>query len=96
MPRWRRFRFKRRLKEILELEGKVIFFPHPLGNSEPITLTSEELAALKLKDIENKTLDEIGVILEVSRAKASELLRQAREKLARALIERRPIIIETE
>ncbi len=95
MPRWKRFRWRCRFRELLEKLKETIFVPLGEEDKEPITISEEEMLAMKLKDFDNKTFEEIGLELEVSRVKASELVRSARKKIVQAIIERRPLVIKT-
>jgi RNA polymerase sigma factor (sigma-70 family) len=62
-------------------------------NSETIELTYPEFEAFRLSDLEKLTQEEIAKRMNTSRGTVWRLLESAREKIARALIESRPIII---
>jgi predicted DNA-binding protein (UPF0251 family) len=53
-----------------------------------------ELEALKLIDLDNLSFEEAGLRMNTSRNTVWRIVRSAREKLVRALIEGREIIIQ--
>jgi predicted DNA-binding protein (UPF0251 family) len=69
------------------------FIPRPMLNPEPIELTYPEFEAFRLSDLEKLTQEEIAKRMNTSRGTVWRLLESAREKIARALSESRPIII---
>jgi predicted DNA-binding protein (UPF0251 family) len=69
------------------------FIPRPMLNTEPIELTYPEFEAFRLSDLEKLTQEEIAKRMNTSRGTVWRLLESAREKIARALNESRPIII---
>jgi predicted DNA-binding protein (UPF0251 family) len=69
------------------------FIPHPLLNSTPIELTYPEFEAFRLSDLEKLTQEEIANRMKTSRGTVWRLLESAREKIAKALTEARPLII---
>jgi predicted DNA-binding protein (UPF0251 family) len=69
------------------------FIPRPMLNPEPIELTYPEFEAFRLSDLEKLTQEEIAKRMNTSRGTVWRLLESAREKIARALNESRPIII---
>jgi len=75
---------------------RVAFFPEdtyfvpwgkPKCEVEEITLHIEELEAIRLKDIENLTQEECAERMQVSRQTFQNIIDDARQKVARALIE---------
>lgn len=69
------------------------FMPNPLANKEPIELTYPEYEVLRLSDLEKLTQEEIAERMKTSRGTVWRLLESAREKVARALTESRPLLI---
>ena len=74
----------------------IIFEPHPKGDGEPIMLEHEELEALRLVDLEGLSQEEAGEKMGISRGSIWRFLKRAREKVARALTEGRPLHIIVE
>ena len=70
------------------------FKPTPDGEGEPIYLDVAEVEALRLIDIEKLSLEEAGLEMGVSRNTVWRIVEAAREKLAKAIIEGREIIIQ--
>ncbi len=99
MPRWR-WRCRRmgsgrpfNYLYLSELPRIKEFIPRPILNSEPIELTYPEFEAFRLSDLEKLTQEEIAKRMNTSRGTVWRLLESAREKIAKALTESRPIII---
>ncbi len=67
----------------------------PCLNPNPIELTPPELEALRLVDLEGLTQEEAAKRMGVSRGTLWRLLKSAREKTARALVESRSIIVSS-
>lgn len=63
-------------------------------NKDRIILKVEELEALRLKDINNLSQEECAKEMDVSRQTFQNIIGEAREKVARALVEGREIIIQ--
>ncbi|MEM1588889.1 MAG: DUF134 domain-containing protein [Candidatus Bathyarchaeia archaeon] len=72
------------------------FEPTPKKNIEPILLETAEIEALKLMELEKLTFEQAAVRMKVSRNTVWRLAERAREKLARAIIEGREILIQHE
>jgi len=72
------------------------FEPAPKKSSEPIILESAEIEALKLVELDKLTFEEATEKMGVSRNTVWRLAKKAREKLARAIIEGREILIRQE
>ncbi len=70
--------------------------PLPKQTDEPIHLDIAELEALRMIELEKLTFEEAGEKLNVSRNTVWRLVESGREKLVRAVIEGRPIIIMKE
>lgn len=64
------------------------------GFTEEILLKIEEVEAIRLKDLENLSQEECAEKMEVSRQTFQNIIGSAREKVARALVEGRPITIQ--
>jgi predicted DNA-binding protein (UPF0251 family) len=69
------------------------FIPKPMLNPEPIELTYPEFEAFRLSDLEKLTQEEVAEKMKTSRGTVWRLLESAREKIAKALTESRPLII---
>jgi len=67
--------------------------PSPKQIDVPIYLDIAEVEALKLVELEKLTFEEAGQKMNVSRNTVWRLVESGREKLVRAMIEGRPIII---
>jgi predicted DNA-binding protein (UPF0251 family) len=67
--------------------------PSPKQLDEPIYLDMAEVEALRLIELEKLTFEEAGERMNVSRNTVWRLVEGGREKLVRAIIEGRPIII---
>ncbi|MEM1563064.1 MAG: DUF134 domain-containing protein [Candidatus Bathyarchaeia archaeon] len=72
------------------------FEPSPKRGAEPIFLEPAEIEALKLVELEKLTFEEAAAKMKVSRNTAWRLAEKAREKLARAIVEGREILIQHE
>ncbi|MEM3565755.1 MAG: DUF134 domain-containing protein [Candidatus Bathyarchaeia archaeon] len=72
------------------------FEPTPKRNVEPIFREPAEIEALKLVELEKLTFDEAAARMKVSRNTVWRLAEKAREKLARAIVESREILIQHE
>ncbi len=69
------------------------FKPVPAKNVDPIYLDLAEVEALKLIELEKLSCQEAGSRMNVSRNTVWRLVEGAREKLAKAIIEGREIIV---
>ncbi|MGB9683685.1 MAG: DUF134 domain-containing protein [Candidatus Bathyarchaeales archaeon] len=72
------------------------FEPTPKRNAEPIFLEPAEIEALKLVELEKLTFEEAAARMKVSRNTVWRLAEKAREKLAKAIVESREILIQRE
>lgn len=72
------------------------FEPTPKINEEPILLEPAEIEALKLVELEKLTFEEAAARMKVSRNTVWRLAEKAREKLVRAIVESREILIQHE
>jgi len=69
------------------------FIPQPCLNPQPIELTYAEFEAIRLVDLENLTQEEAAKRMKTSRGTVWRLLNSARKKIAKALVESRPLVI---
>lgn len=69
------------------------FEPKPKRAPEPIFLEPAEIEALKLVELEKLTFEEAAARMKVSRNTVWRLAEGAREKLVRAIVEGREILI---
>lgn len=69
------------------------FIPNPCLNPEPIELSYPEYEVLRLIDLERLTQEESAKRMKTSRGTVWRLLRSAREKVIRAIVESRPLVI---
>lgn len=58
----------------------------PMRHLEEISLGLDELEAIRLADVENLSQEEVGVMMNVSRATAGRIIAEARRKVASALV----------
>ena len=74
---------------------KVVFKPAgtPLGMLECVTLYHDELEALHLCDGQDKTQEEAGICMGVSRGTVQRLLSEARRKVAQTLVKQQALAI---
>ncbi|MGC8587178.1 MAG: DUF134 domain-containing protein [Candidatus Micrarchaeia archaeon] len=81
---------------IEEMPRFKVFMPRPMLGKEPIELLYPEFEAVRLSDVEKLTQEEIASRMKTSRGTAWRLLESGREKIARAIVESRPLIIAQE
>ncbi len=80
--------------------GALFFIPHPYpsGDSdmrwEHVVISLDELEAIRLADGEGLSQEEGACEMNVSRATFGRIVRQAREKVAKALVSGTAILIE--
>jgi len=79
-----------RIAEIPQVE-KIV--PSPKLSEDPIYLDLGELEALRLIDLEKLTFEEAGVRMSVSRNTVWRLVESGREKLVKAILEGREVVI---
>ncbi|MCD6402991.1 MAG: DUF134 domain-containing protein [Candidatus Aenigmarchaeota archaeon] len=70
------------------------FVPQPMLNPQPIELSYAEYEVLRLLDLEGLTQEEAANKMNTSRATVWRLAESARKKIAQALTESRPLIIQ--
>jgi len=68
--------------------------PIPKKSDTPLYLDSAEIEALRLVDLEGLSLEETGKKMNVSRNTVWRLTQNARQKIVRAIMEGREILIE--
>lgn len=66
----------------------------PLRKLEEILLTVDELEALRLCDLEQLSHEEAGARMKVSRATLGRIVREARQKVADALVHAKALRVE--
>lgn len=67
--------------------------PHPVLNEEPIEMSYLEFEAFRLSALEKLEQEEIAKRMNTSRATVWRLLESSSEKIARAIVESRPLLI---
>ncbi len=72
------------------------FEPTPKRSTDPIYLELAEVEALKLVELEKLSFEEAAARMNISRNTVWRLAKSAREKLAKAIIESKEIIIGQE
>lgn len=72
------------------------FEPTPKRSNEPVYLEPAEVEALKLVELEKLSFEEAATKMKVSRNTVWRLAEKAREKLAKAIIESKEIVIQQE
>ncbi len=70
------------------------FEPQTPGAPEPVVLNVDEYEVLRLVDFEQRTHEECARQMQVSRTTVTEIYERARFKLADALVNSRPLVIE--
>jgi predicted DNA-binding protein (UPF0251 family) len=70
------------------------FEPSPKNSMEAVQLDLAEIEALRLIDLEKLSFEEAGTRMKVSRNTVWRLVESAREKLVRAILEGKGIIIQ--
>ncbi|MEM1538060.1 MAG: DUF134 domain-containing protein [Candidatus Nezhaarchaeales archaeon] len=70
--------------------------PIPKSSKEPVYMEIAEVEALRLIDLEKLSFEEAGIRMNVSRNTVWRMVKSAREKLVKAIIEGREIIIRKE
>ncbi len=70
------------------------YAPIPDRGLDPIVLSYPEVEVLRLVDLEGRSYEEAATVMGASRATIWRLVRNARRKIAQALVEGRPIVIE--
>ncbi len=66
----------------------------PMRALQEVSLGLDELEAMRLADLENLSHEQVGEMMEVSRATAGRILAQARAKVAQALVHGMAIRLE--
>ena len=89
MPRPRKCRRVCFLPDNLEFTPAI---PNPAGG--PVFLTVDEFETIRLIDKEGLSQEECGAMMEVARTTVQQIYTTAREKLAVALVDGRPLKIE--
>ncbi len=87
------------MRFISSIPGIVKFVPSPRGGCcgiEPVEMSLEEYEVLRLVDYEGLTQDAAGEKLGVSRGSVQRAYAKAREKMAKMIVEGRPLIVVSE
>jgi predicted DNA-binding protein (UPF0251 family) len=66
----------------------------PMSDVERVSLSLDELEALKLCDLDDRTQEEAGARMGVSRGTIQRILSLARKKVAMALVKGKAIVFE--
>lgn len=76
--------------------GTVFFIPHPFPDPriEHVIVSLDELESLRLADHEDLSQEEAALEMNVSRATFGRIVRQARKKVAEALVTGKAILVE--
>ena len=69
------------------------FIPQPTTTASTITIEPAELEALRLVDLEGLSQEQAGTKMRVSRGTIWRLVKSARQKVAQALTEGRPLTV---
>ena len=69
------------------------FIPHPFTIGNAITIEPAELEAMRLVDLEDLSQEQAGTKMGVSRGTIWRLVKSARQKVAQALTEGRPLTV---
>ncbi|KOH45322.1 DUF134 domain-containing protein [Sunxiuqinia dokdonensis] len=88
MPRKKR---QRRLLAPPSVKGFSVFGPK--NRAEQVVLFFEEYEAIKLLDFDNLTQEEAAVCMEVSRPTLTRIYEAARNKVAKAMVEGKDLLI---
>lgn len=78
-------------------DPEVVYFKPtgvPLRYLQEVALALDELEALRLADLENLSHEQVGEMMQVSRATAGRILAEARRKMALALVQGLAIRVE--
>ena len=83
---------------VCQAPGALYFKPRgiPLVELEEVVLGLDETEALRLADLEGRTQEEVGELMQVSRATVGRILESARRKVAEALVMGRALRISAE
>lgn len=78
--------------------GPITFMPYapggpPIPPREPIYMTYDEYEAFRLTYIEGLNQEDAAKRMKISRGTVWRCLESAREKVARMLVERRPLVV---
>ncbi len=86
----------RKRRRVHQMHHSMVFKPDTESdqNKEPIIICLDELESLRLMDLESKDQAECAEMMGLGRTTFQRVLHSARGKVARALVEGRPIKIE--
>lgn len=85
----------RKLRQVCGMPLVDRFTPQMAGheNREPVILTIDQFEAVRLIDYEMLTQEECAKYMNVARTTVQAIYQQARQEIARALVEGRPLTI---
>ncbi len=83
----------RKCRKVCRLPENDLFLPGNHRDAAPITLTVDEFESIRLIDKQQFSQEEAAAYMRVARTTIQAIYRLAREKLAAALVEGRPLII---
>ncbi len=92
-------RYKKPRKCNCPFEGKegLIYKPcRPDENSQPVIIFRDELETMRLCDLDGLSQEEAGYKMGVSRGTVQRLLKSARRKIIKAILEQRALCIKRE
>lgn len=82
------------IRRVRELPQTVAFAPLKISCTDQVCLHLEEYEAIVLCDYEGRNQQEAAVLMQVSRPTLTRIYAAARKKIAEALVQARPLIIE--
>ena len=71
-----------------------LFAPQGTEGTEPVVLLVEEYEAIRIVDLEKRTHDQCAQQMQISRTTATEIYEKARFKIADAIVNGKPLVIE--
>ena len=71
-----------------------LFAPQGTEETEPVVLLVEEYEAIRIVDLEKRTHDQCAQQMQISRTTATEIYEKARFKIADAIVNGKPLVIE--
>ena len=71
-----------------------LFAPQGTEETEPVVLLVEEYEAIRIVDLKKRTHDQCAQQMQISRTTATEIYEKARFKIADAIVNGKPLVIE--
>ncbi|WXR60315.1 DUF134 domain-containing protein [Peptostreptococcaceae bacterium AGR-M142] len=93
MPRPRKFRRVCK-KPTIEAFGPVVAYNNDIDEDSYIIMSFEEYESIRLMDYEGLNQEECGVSMNIGRSSVQRIYIDARRKIAKGMVEGRPIRIE--